>query len=109
MIDLVGKLTAGAEPATTVIVSDHGYRDDDHTDLGCFAIGGQMAEVVKRPADYTPSVLDVAPTLASFLGVSHPCEGNDLTADSPYVTRCLEQEQQEREQLKKHLTELGYF
>jgi len=106
---LTRELVEGSRPATTVVISDHGFQGEEHTDLGCLAIDGQLQPAVKVPDGYTPSVLDVAPTLAGFFGLSHPCEGNDLTAAGHYVTRSLEEEQREKEKLMQHLADLGYL
>ncbi len=106
---LVRKLTEAREPGSTVIVSDHGFQGDDHTDYGVLALAGEIADRVHIPEGYTPSVLDIAPTLAGFLGTEHPCEGNNLTIESSYVTRNDESEAREKEQMKEHLRNLGYL
>jgi len=111
--DLVGRLVRRlidqAPAESTVIVSDHGFRGQTHTSHGCLGLSGPLRQAVKVPKDYTPSVLDVAPTICGFFGVVHDCEGNDLTSDGNYTTRHVPDEQREKQELLKRLTDLGYF
>jgi len=107
--DLIAKLTAAAPADLVMVISDHGFQARGHGDYGCLGLRGRLAEMVKLPEGYTPSVLDVAPTLAGLLGTRHQCEGNDLTVQSDYVTRDLKEEQEEKVRTMKHLTDLGYM
>lgn len=106
---LVSELIERARPESVMIVSDHGAQGKGHTDYGCLALEGQLAETVGIPDGYTASVLDVAPTLAAFLGATHTCEGNDLTVTGDYETRNSQQEQEEKEKMIQHLKDIGYL
>ena len=106
---LAAKLVDTRRPDATLIVSDHGFQGPEHTDLGCLALAGAIREMVHLPDGYTPSVLDVAPTIATFFGLTHPCEGNDLIRGGPYVTRDGEADRRERAEITKRLRELGYL
>ena len=108
--ELVGRLVESSSPASVLIVSDHGCQGRGHTDYGCLGMEGELAGSIRIPEGYTPSVLDVAPTLAGFLGCQHPCEGNDLTAAGRYRQAELsEEEQREKERMMQHLKDIGYL
>ena len=107
--ELIVALIESAQPDSTMIISDHGFQGDGHTDYGCLAVAGQLADAVTVAEGYTPSGLDVAPTLAGFCGASHACEGNDLTADRQYVTRDGAEEEQEKQKMMENLRDLGYL
>jgi hypothetical protein len=106
---LVAKLAAEAPAESVMIVSDHGFQGSGHTDYGCLGLVGPLAEAVKVREGYTPSVLDVAPTLAGYLACRHECEGNDLTVEDDYVTRDTDAEKEEKQRMIKQLTDLGYM
>ncbi len=108
--ELIAKISGASQAASVMIVSDHGAQGKGHTDRGCLALKGELAEAIRLPKGYTPSVLDIAPTLAGFMGASHPCQGNDLTVDGNYEAASLNAEQQEeKEQLMQHLKDIGYL
>jgi len=106
---VMDRIISEVNPQSTIIVSDHGFQITGHTELGCLGLRGELAEKVICPPDYTPCVLDVAPTLASFLGAKHDCEGNDLTVAGEYVTRGSAEEQAEKEKMMQNLKDLGYL
>lgn len=107
---LIANILDASQPASVMIVSDHGAQGKGHTDHGCLALKGELAEAIRLPKEYTPSVLDIAPTLAGLMGSSHPCEGNDLTVEGNYEAASLNTEQQqEKEQLMQHLKDIGYL
>ncbi len=106
---LIKKLVDALQPESTMIVSDHGFSGPGHTDYGCFALSGAIADRVQLSPGYTPSVLDIAPTLAGYFGCKHPCEGNDLTAGGTYSTRSSESDEAEKAKIIENLKNLGYF
>jgi len=106
---LVGRLVAGVKPDATMIISDHGFMGDEHTDKGCLAVDATLRPMLQVAEGYTPSVLDIAPTIAAYFGLAHPCEGNDLTAGGNYTTRHDEQDEQEKAEITKRLRALGYM
>lgn len=107
--ELLGRLIDAADPAGVLVISDHGFQGDGHTDYGVLAAGRAMRDRLRVPDDYTPSVLDVAPTIAAWFGATHDCEGNNLLAEGDYVTRDAEQDAAEKAEITKRLKNLGYL
>ncbi len=109
VVKIIQKLVDARKPESTMVISDHGFAGDDHTDYGCLALGGEIADRVGLSPGYTPSVLDIAPTLAGYFGCEHPCEGNDLTAGGSYSTRSSDSDEAEKAKIVENLKNLGYF
>ena len=107
--ELIGRLIDLSRPDATLVVSDHGFRGDEHTDYGCLAAGRSIREAIKLPAGYTPSVLDVAPTVAAFFGHAHDCEGNNLLGGGEFVTRRSAQDLEDKAEITERLKDLGYL
>jgi len=107
--ELAAELLERVRPASAMLVSDHGFAGDDHTDLGVWGLAGEIAEKVRIPEGYRPSLLDVAPTVAGFFGLEHPCEGNDLTGGGEITGRTDEQDAAEREDMIRRMRDLGYL
>lgn len=97
------------EPDAAMLVSDHGFAGDDHTDLGVWGLAGEIRDRVNLTVGYRPSLLDIAPTIAGYFGLEHPCEGNDLTAAGEATARSNDDDAAEREDMIRRMKDLGYM
>jgi len=111
--DLVNSLTeelvAGVSPRGLLVVSDHGFQGQEHTDRACLGVGGSVRARLNLPAAYRADLLDVAPTIAGLFGLEHPCEGNDLGRGDLLEGGRKEADRQEREQIMARMRDIGYF
>ena len=109
VLRLIRNVGDAVRPEAMMVISDHGFQGDAHTDYGALGLGGTIRDLIHLPAGYTPTVLDVAPTIGGLFGVPHLCEGNDLTGVGPYVTRPREEDEREKADIMGRLRELGYL
>jgi len=91
---LLGELLKTLQPAEVAVISDHGFREYEHSTTGYFldTTGRGMDEVF----DFSPYLLDI-------FGVEYRSEEYGPTGDSQDLT------EDEIQDVKKQLDALGYF
>lgn len=107
--ELVARLRACYPSEAVMIVSDHGFQGPEHTDYGCLAVQGSLAERINPPDGYCPVVIDVAPTIAAFFGTHHPCDGNDLATVTTPNDRSHGKYAEEKAEIIERMRDLGYM
>lgn len=109
VLGLIERLIDASEPDAVLIVSDHGFQGDEHTDRGVLGLGGAMRDEIDLPDGYVPSVIDVAPTIADVVGTEHVCDGSALTCADELTERPDDPYQDEKMEMLQRMRDIGYM
>jgi len=107
--ELIDYITSRRHAESLMLVSDHGFQRDEHTDLGCLGVSGSIVSALRVSPGYQPRTGDIAPTIADYFGVAHPSEGRSLLSDGTNHTDASERDGEERTQIITRMRQLGYM